>query len=63
MTTLRDGSKENRESFEREDDKLAKEKVAEQHERKESADVLHAEKKDARYEKEAFEQEKKDIEG
>ncbi|CAK8053579.1 hypothetical protein [Eupransor demetentiae] len=62
MTTERDGLKENRESFEQAKAKQASEKAAEKHEHKNVA-AEHAEHKDARYDNEAFEAEKKDFEG
>ncbi|MDF7626398.1 hypothetical protein OZX65_02070 [Leuconostocaceae bacterium ESL0723] len=63
MATLRDGSKENRESFEKAKDKHAEEHAAEAHEHKDDVDIEHAEHKDARYNNEDFEKEEKYFEG
>ncbi|MBS9335710.1 hypothetical protein [Fructobacillus papyrifericola] len=62
MATERDGLKENRESFEKAAEKKFQNKVSETHEHHSDA-VDHAKHKDARYDNEAFEAEKKHFEG
>lgn len=63
MSTLRDGSEENRESFEKAKDKQAQDHAAEAHEDKREDGLEHAEHKEARHENEDFEAEKKEFEG
>ncbi|MDD9138680.1 hypothetical protein H7198_03570 [Fructobacillus sp. CRL 2054] len=62
MTSKRDGLKEDRQSFENAQQKAALNHVAEEHERH-SETLEHAKHKDARYDNEAFESEKKEYEG